>query len=178
MSTTSEVTEHVDAHSCLATLAQNNMKKKALYVILIVIGLAIVSASLFPAGTRPEVRQYLRDSTAMKALGTWLNDYALKHGSYPDDLSVFKDKNIWDRKDAFLPYLDSSQTIYCKPETNTPQKTFILLIRPIKFKNGVFIVQVDGTTKVIDKRGVFITSPEGKTEVINNKTNKGVLGTR
>ena len=154
------------------------MKIKVLYAIWIVIGLAIVSVSVFPAGTRPEVRQYLQDRTAMKAIGTLLNEYAREYGRYPDDLSVFKDTNIWERKGACLPYLDPSQTIYCKPETNTPQKTFILLIRPIKFKNGVFIVQVDGTTKIIDKRGVFITSPEGKTEVIKNKANKGVLGMR
>lgn len=157
--------------------ARTNMNRKLLYFILPIVGIAIVSAFLFPAGTRTDVRLFLQDRMVMKTIGSWLNEYAQTNGHYPDDLSVFKDRHIWERKEALLPYLDPAQTIYCKPETNTPQKTFILLIRPVKFKNGVFIVHADGTTRIIDKRGVFITSPDDKTELIENRANKGVLGT-
>jgi len=42
------------------------MKKRIVIFFLTILALALISAFFFPAGTKPEVRQYYQDCTAMK----------------------------------------------------------------------------------------------------------------
>jgi len=132
------------------------MKKKIIYTFCILVGLSIVVASLVPAGTNPNTVRFLENRMALQSSGFWLNKYAQDNGRYPEDLSVFKDVPLWERREALLPYLDPALTLYCRPDTSKPSKNFVLLVRP--FNKLVFIVFADGSMKIVDsQKGIIGT---------------------
>ena len=135
------------------------MKKKIIYAFCILMGFSIVAAFLIPAGRNLETVRFLEERMVLQRIGLWLNKYAQENGRYPDDLSVFKDERLWEKKEALLPYLDPSHTLYCRPDTNRPPQNFALLVRP--FKEWVFIVFADGSMKIVNQKTGIISSYGG-----------------
>lgn len=129
------------------------MKKRIVILFSSILVLGLISVSLVPAGTNPKSKAFFRTRFYLRELSTCLSEYAKNNGHYPDDLSVFQDVHSGD----WASYLDPARVLYCKPETNTPPASSVLLIKLLK--DRVFVVLADGTIKLITENGVGTVYP-------------------